>query len=653
MNGKNIYGFTSPDEQKQVLARLRAAAWMNQADSQGLEAVEERRKKKNTEIEKQLAKGETVYGLTHYTPAMYLQYELTRFKLDYTVSAEICLDHFSKKISRIPAFCGAGQNPSARYSFREITEEEKQAFYEENRDLFTRYSGDSFSCGEVSMIIEKRLREQEYEWIVQACDSVQGCDSVRVCDSVQACDSAQDGRSVQSDAFPKPRAEECGNFKSEQAPRACSQTDEHTGQHHRIYYVSSLNGNDENDGSRDMPFATLFAVSRLQLNPGDQVLLERGSVFQGQFLHLSACGTEDAPILIGAYGDGLPPRIEAMGQGIWYQDYGTELDSKTHTREGYVSSAVLLYDCAWLTLRDLAVTNQGSIIGETYEAPRKMNRTGVAAAAKNKGTLRGLCLENLEIRDVNGNVYDKHMNNGGIYFTCLKPDDEEATGAARYEGVTIRGCFVHRVSRWGIAVGYTYKCRKFMKAELEEELFEKYGHQDIRITDNYVKEAGGDGITVMYALRPLVEHNTADSCAGEMNDRIYRYPENRGGKVAAGIWPWKCKDALFQYNEAADTRLNQDGMAWDADSGDGTTYQYNYSRLNEGGCVMFCLEESIHNTFRNNVSHDDLGGTISPSGNPDAYIHHNAFMKRKGVPFVREHMDGGHFTEEENEFLEI
>ena len=68
---------------------------------------------------------------------------------------------------------------------------------------------------------------------------------------------------------------------------------------------------------------------------------------------------------------------------------------------------------------------------------------------------------------------------------------------------------------------------------------------------------------------------------------------------------------------------------------------------------MFCLEESIHNTFRNNVSHDDLGGTISPSGNPDAYIHHNTFMKRKGVPFVREHMDGGHFTEEENEFLEI
>ena len=52
-------------------------------------------------------------------------------------------------------------------------------------------------------------------------------------------------------------------------------------------------------------------------------------------------------------------------------------------------------------------------------------------------------------------------------------------------------------------------------------------------------------------------------------------------------------------------------MAYDADSGDGTVYEHNYSRMNEGGCVMFCLEEAIHNTFRGNVSYDDLGGTIS------------------------------------------
>ena len=173
------------------------------------------------------------------------------------------------------------------------------------------------------------------------------------------------------------------------------------------------------------------------------------------------------------------------------------------------------------------------------------------------------------------------------------------------------------------------------------------------IRDNYVKLAGGDGITVMYALRPLVEHNTADSVACEINDRVYSHPGDRAGKVAAGIWPWKCKDALFRCNEAADTRLNQDSMAYDADSGDGTVYEYNFSRQNEGGCVMFCLQEAIHNTFRHSVSFDDLGGTISPSENPDALITDNVFYVRDGVPFVRPQMGGGNYTAENNTFLPL
>ena len=612
MDRNRVFGLESKEERQRVLAQLKIAAWMGLIPSEDPEAVEERRRQRNAEIERRLAAGEVVYGLTHYTPAMYLQYELTRFKLDYTVY----------KGERV-----------GDYPYTEIAEEQKRTFYDENQDLFTRYFGDSFRYDEVSMIIEKRLREQEYERIVQDLVHASSKGPVRTVGGYSQNDSCN-GRVRSYVSF------------SEAAQKSM--------QGGKTWYVSSVNGSDENDGSsREQPFGTLFAVNRMKLYPGDQVLLERGSVFRGQYLHLSVCGTKEAPILIGAYGEGALPRIEAKGQGIWYQDYGTELDSPAHIRAGYVSSAVLLYDCAYLTVRDIAVTNQGEIIGERYEAPHKMNRTGVAVVAQNGGTLREIHLADLEIQNVNGNVYDKHMNNGGIYFTCLKPEHEEETGIARYEGVSVTGCHVQKVSRWGIAVGYSYTCREFMKAELEEELFAKYGHRDIRIADNYVKEAGGDGITVMYALRPLVEHNTADSCAGEMNDRIYRFPEKRGGKVAAGIWPWKCRDALLQYNEAVDTRLNQDGMAWDADSGDGTVYQYNYSRLNEGGCVMFCLEEAVHNTFCYNVSFDDLGGTISPSMNPDAWLHHNTFVRRKGVPFLREHMDGGKFVEEENILQEI
>lgn len=421
------------------------------------------------------------------------------------------------------------------------------------------------------------------------------------------------------------------------------------------YYVSSRTGNDANDGkSREHAFATLSAVNRLTLRPGDNILLETGSVFVGQYLRITNSGTKDAPIVIGSYGEGDLPRIDTEGNGIWYQDYGQPLDSPTHVYRDYVSSSVLLYDAEYVTVQDLEITNRGTEIpGETYSAPHKMNRTGVAVVAKDRGVRSGITLRNLFIHDVNGNVYDKHMNNGGIYATVLKPTEEAASGVARYRDFLVGGCFVYRTSRWGIAVGYTYQHEKFQGVELAEETFLKYGHENMVIRDNYVKESGGDGITAMYALRPLVEHNMTDSVACEINDRIYREPENRAGKVAAAIWPWKCKDARFRYNEAVDTRLNQDGMAYDADSGDGTVYEYNYSRANEGGCVMFCLQEAVHNTFRHNVSFNDLGGTISPSENPDALIEENTFYVRKGVPFVRKNMGGGNYVERDNQFIEL
>ena len=423
------------------------------------------------------------------------------------------------------------------------------------------------------------------------------------------------------------------------------------------YYVSSLNGNDKNDGlTESAPFMSLGKINSLKINAGDKILLEKGSRFCGEYLHLKNCGDIKADeIVIASYGESdTMPVIEANGEGVWYQDYGTVLDNKFHIYKGNVSSAILLYDCENIVIRDIEITNKDSEkTSEEYSAPDKTDRTGVAVVAKNRGTLHNITLDNLYIHHVNGNVYNKHMNNGGIYMTCFKPDNENETGVARYDGVTVKNCYVKNVSRWGIAVGYTYRHKDFSGKELDAETFKKYGHENVKLCNNYTKFVGGDAITPMYVLKPLVEHNVSDSCAIEMNDRVYRYPQKRMGKVAAAIWPWKCKDALFQFNEAVDTKLNQDGMAYDADSGDGTVYSKNYSRLNEGGCIMFCLQEAIHNTFTDNLSVDDLGGTVSPCGNPDAYIANNRFFVRKGVPFKRRKMGGGKMKLENNEIITI
>lgn len=78
----------------------------------------------------------------------------------------------------------------------------------------------------------------------------------------------------------------------------------------KTYYVSQIDGNDTNDGlSKSSAFATLFAINRLTLKPGDRVLLARGSVFEGQFLQIKDSGTKESPIEIGAY---LPERIRTI-----------------------------------------------------------------------------------------------------------------------------------------------------------------------------------------------------------------------------------------------------------------------------------------------------------------------------------------------------
>lgn len=99
----------------------------------------------------------------------------------------------------------------------------------------------------------------------------------------------------------------------------------------RKYYVDSINGSDTNDGlSENSAFASLFAINRLALKPGDHILLACGSVFEKQFLQIRDSGTKQMPIVIGSYGCGEDPLIKTDGQGIWYQDYGKELDSPTH-----------------------------------------------------------------------------------------------------------------------------------------------------------------------------------------------------------------------------------------------------------------------------------------------------------------------------------
>lgn len=423
------------------------------------------------------------------------------------------------------------------------------------------------------------------------------------------------------------------------------------------YYVSSSAGNDQNSGtSQDKPFKSLAKINEIKLGPGDKVLLKRGDTWNGQAIHVKtgSSGSKDAPIQIKPYGDGSArPVINTNGAGRWNQDYHARIES--HRNKAEISSAVLLKDVNYLEISGLEVTNDREMNPaadpKAYNDGLALERTGVAGIAEN-GPMRHIVVADMYIHDIDGNIYDKHLANGGIYFMAHYPESgkpaTEADKIARFDDLQILNNRVETVSRWGIAAGYTaYQniIDRPQNGPISDEIIAKYGSSKVVIRGNYIKDAGGDSITTMYCDRPLIEYNVSDGAARHMNTTDYLHPHNVNGpagsgwgRVAAGIWPWRCKNAIFQYNEAFNTRHaftgNGDGQPWDADFGDGTVYQYNYSYANTGATIMFCNNGSLHNTFRYNIAHSDVRGALDIPDQKDAHVYNNTFIMGEGSSII-------------------
>ena len=142
----------TPEQWRHAKACLTLAKRWGLIGDDSPEALERRRAAKNAQAERAEQDGKPVYGTRRFSAPAYLQYELTRLKLDFVQPCE--------KV-REGGYCP------------DFTEQEKRDFYEQNRDLFGRYHGDYFTYEEVSQIIEKRLREDAYDKLIRdiLCES--------------------------------------------------------------------------------------------------------------------------------------------------------------------------------------------------------------------------------------------------------------------------------------------------------------------------------------------------------------------------------------------------------------------------------------------------------------------------------------------------
>lgn len=360
------------------------------------------------------------------------------------------------------------------------------------------------------------------------------------------------------------------------------------------YYVDSLAGDDANAGtSESAPFKSLKKASSLTLNPGDRLLLKGGSTWTGS-LNVTGVGTETAPIIVGSYGQG---RARINGNAT-------------------VTNAVYVKNSQYLRVQDLEVTNSAAFTTSTNSIYR-----GIYVEAKDIGQINGIVIQNNYVHSVDGQGKSGGIANGGIAVGV-----RGNSVPTWYSKLKITGNEVGDINAYGISTFTTWcaNCQIYPNETgipTSELSAQRRAFDAPVISDNYVHDTTGGGITPQYADNAVVEYNTVDRAAS-------RQLVAGGGNVA--IWWQGTNNILVQYNVVRRTGYTGlytslgavDAQAFDADMGTtNSTVQFNVTEENEGGFFM-CLISSWNNQVRYNVSVNDKRRTFSlwsGCGNTRAY----------------------------------
>jgi len=337
-------------------------------------------------------------------------------------------------------------------------------------------------------------------------------------------------------------------------------------------YVSN-SGDDNNSGlSENAPLKTLSAAFDRMLVPGDKILLECGSTFEGEVKILSS-GTEAAPITVGSYGEGEKPIITGFETAIKVTGEYVKIDGLAFT-DADAFSAVDFY-------------------------------------ALKEGATKGVGVTNCAFYEINtvAETGTHSRSSGGVHFLA------KGNKPSWFDGVTVCGNTFNRVGRNAIYVTSDWAAR-----DTEQEWGVKnfmldgspvYLSKNIIIRNNDIKNNSGDAITVIGTDGTLIEYNTvADSkllynvsYAKDPETNDYILDENGNRELTnvewVSIWCYASDNCVMQYNEVYGNRADnrgQDLQAFDIDiSCNNCIIQYNYSHDNDGGFLLLCGKDSVNN----------------------------------------------------------
>ncbi|WP_328951039.1 RICIN domain-containing protein [Streptomyces sp. NBC_00184] len=350
------------------------------------------------------------------------------------------------------------------------------------------------------------------------------------------------------------------------------------------------------DGTQATPWNALAQVNSHTFQPGDSILLRRGSTCTGQTLFPKGSGAAGAPVVVDAYGTGAKPALAGAGQ---------------------VTDVVRLADQQYWEVRNLDISNKGAAAA---------TRRGIHVTRTDSGTGTYYRLTGLDVHDVNGNQTKKDDDaSAGIFFEVLGN-----TTPTKFDDVALTGNTVRAVDRYGIHFWTRWMRRpELANANCGTTCGAWTPQTRVVIRGNTVSDIGGDAIVPHHTEGALLEYNKVDG-----------FREREPAHCAAGLWGWNTQDTLYQFNEVSGGKSTCDGQGLDLDEGNiRTIYQYNYSHDNEGGFILLCNgggSTTADNIVRYNISQNDGGQLFDMvcARTTNTQIHNNTFYLSKPVEII-------------------
>ena len=316
------------------------------------------------------------------------------------------------------------------------------------------------------------------------------------------------------------------------------------------YYFDADTGSDTNTGTApDDAWRSLGNIRDVSLEPGDRILLRRGSRFEGSLV-IEASGTAEGPVIVGAYGSGPRPLIDADGH----------------------LAGVHLRNAAHVEVRDLRITGDG---GPMVDGSPERERFGVLISAEGEGSFAHITVRDLHIHDIFPGVGSSHEGRRPTthlgYGVVIRGTDEGDSGH-----VLVEGCRIERVGFKAIEV-------------------QRVRH--IEVVDNWMREIGGPAIQPSRVEDMVVRGNYVHGSGAFTDARMH----GRG----SGIWPWTSERILIERNTFIGARGKADscGIHIDYNCRD-VIVQYNLSIDNEGGFIEI-LGNNHNCAYRYNISIND------------------------------------------------